>query len=148
MDPAAQPFERFGGAVAGVGDINGDGLSDFIVGATDKQVTPQVLQGRAFVFFGSSATVESLLDAIAALPDSAFRKGARDRVALVKSLRANVQTAVAAGKGTKASQTLVRLSTRLNGCGLDPDRDDMIVDCAAQIKIRDIVLELACNLKS
>jgi hypothetical protein len=148
MDPAPQPSEKFGHTVAGIGDVNGDGLSDLIVGAYDKQVTPGSLQGEAFVFFGSSASIESLLDAVTVLPDGAFKRGARDRELLVKSLTRKVQSALAAGKDTKAVQTLIRLLKRMDGCGSAPDRDDIIVDCAAQMEIRQIVLELACNLQS
>ncbi|MGH7681438.1 MAG: integrin alpha, partial [Candidatus Eiseniibacteriota bacterium] len=45
------PGDTFGGAVAGIGDQNGDGLADVIVGAYQSDVGG-LDAGRAYVFFG------------------------------------------------------------------------------------------------
>jgi hypothetical protein len=45
----AGPSTFFGGAVAGVGDVNGDGYADFAVGAIDVMTQT----GQAYVFLGS-----------------------------------------------------------------------------------------------
>ena len=45
---AHDPETRFGGAVAGVGDVNGDGYGDLLVGASHEDSK----QGRAYLYFG------------------------------------------------------------------------------------------------
>ncbi len=45
---AHDPETRFGGAVAGVGDVNGDGYGDLLVGADYEDSH----QGRAYLYFG------------------------------------------------------------------------------------------------
>lgn len=50
--------ERFGGAVAGAGDVNGDGYADVIVGA-HRHHNPENNEGGAFVYLGSSSGVAS-----------------------------------------------------------------------------------------
>ncbi len=46
------PGARYGTAVAGAGDVNGDGVDDFIVGAP-AQPSPSQTLGQAFAFYGS-----------------------------------------------------------------------------------------------
>jgi hypothetical protein len=52
--PPTCPF--FGGAVAGAGDVNGDGYADVIVGAEEYDAG-QTNEGAAFVFLGSAAGI-------------------------------------------------------------------------------------------
>ncbi|WP_046245500.1 integrin alpha [Hymenobacter terrenus] len=49
-EPAAAPGNSFGYTTAGVGDVNGDGFADVLVGAngTDKD------RGRAYLYSGGS----------------------------------------------------------------------------------------------
>jgi UDP-3-O-[3-hydroxymyristoyl] glucosamine N-acyltransferase len=49
---------RFGSAVAGAGDVNGDGYADVLVGSTQWDTT----QGRAWLFFGFENGMESTPD--------------------------------------------------------------------------------------
>jgi len=57
---------RFGGSVAGAGDVNGDGYSDVIIGASEFNDGPNTREGRAYVYYGSpggiSASPSSTLD--------------------------------------------------------------------------------------
>lgn len=45
--------DNFGGSVAGVGDIDGDGFTDLLIGASGAD-NGQVDEGRAYVFLGSA----------------------------------------------------------------------------------------------
>ena len=47
-------FGRYGESVGTAGDINGDGFSDIIVGASQYD-NPQAKEGRAYVYLGSAA---------------------------------------------------------------------------------------------
>ncbi len=50
-------FEHFGRSIARVGDLNGDGREEFIVGAPDYDAPGAVDAGRAMVLAGGSGTV-------------------------------------------------------------------------------------------
>ncbi len=54
VDPTDQAGARFGYAVTGAGDVNGDGYSDVLVGA-DSFDTSIANEGRAYVYLGSGA---------------------------------------------------------------------------------------------
>jgi hypothetical protein len=49
---AANDGERVGSSVSGIGDINGDGFDDLIVGAPDAYSSESMFGGRAYVVFG------------------------------------------------------------------------------------------------
>ncbi len=51
--PTPQADARFAEAVAGIGDVNGDGASDFVVGAPFFQILGNLNQGRVFIFSGA-----------------------------------------------------------------------------------------------
>lgn len=53
-NPANEPGGFFGSAVGGVGDVNGDGYADAIVGAS-YQDRGRIDEGNAFVYYGASA---------------------------------------------------------------------------------------------
>ena len=55
-----------GYSVASAGDVNGDGLGDFIVGAPSADLPGRNLTGRSYVVFGRTGTAEVDLSAIAA----------------------------------------------------------------------------------
>ncbi len=60
--PNPQANARFAEAVAGIGDVNGDGASDFVVGAPSFQVLGNLNQGRVFVFSGTDRSPLLTLD--------------------------------------------------------------------------------------
>mgnify|MGYP006272886389 CR=1 FL=1 len=53
---------RFGSAVAHVGDTNGDGISDFVVGAPGERTGAGNEAGRAYLFSGSNGSLLHTLD--------------------------------------------------------------------------------------
>jgi len=59
--PNPQPHAGFGVSLA-VGDVNGDGLGEIVVGANGEQVGADAGPGRAYVFSGASGTHLLTLD--------------------------------------------------------------------------------------
>ncbi len=51
------PGEKFAAAVAGAGDVDGDGLGDIIVGAPDHDVAGRVKAGAAYVYSGATGAL-------------------------------------------------------------------------------------------
>ena len=59
-------YDRSGTSVSGAGDINGDGLDDFIIGARSADPNGNSYAGESYVVFGDplpSITVQKLVDA-------------------------------------------------------------------------------------
>jgi len=61
-DPNPQAYAAFGFSLAGIGDINGDGVPDLAVGAPFQRVDVPRSQGQAFVFSGASGALLLTLD--------------------------------------------------------------------------------------
>ena len=61
VSPAAQNQAGIGNAVAGIGDVNGDGFSDVIIGAVGYD-GGNVDEGRAWVFYGHSTGLSAIPD--------------------------------------------------------------------------------------
>lgn len=92
--------------------------------------------------------VEWLQNAIDALPNSAFkdrdrRRGLRN--AMINILN-DVELAVASSDIDEAMELVTNLRRHVDGCGLSPDRNDWIVDCTAQIEIRELIDIYIVNL--
>ncbi len=49
-----QAYDEFGCSVSTAGDVNGDGYSDVIVGAS-YYTNDQIGEGRAYIYYGSSS---------------------------------------------------------------------------------------------
>lgn len=54
----------FGNAAAGIGDINGDGLNDILVGSEDSGTVGMNQHGRVYVFSGATSTVLMEIDGV------------------------------------------------------------------------------------
>ena len=61
------PDQSAGGAVSGVGDIDGDGLDDIAIGAEGYGESPTSTRGAAYIFYGAVTGPISLADADARL---------------------------------------------------------------------------------
>jgi FG-GAP repeat len=57
--PATSGAASFGGAIGAVGDVNGDGFRDFVIGAPAAvdPADPQAGEGAIFLYFGSAAGI-------------------------------------------------------------------------------------------
>ena len=61
-DPNPQAFAFFGERLAGVGDLNADGVPDLLVGARGQDVGGNANQGQAFLFSGADGSLLRTLD--------------------------------------------------------------------------------------
>ena len=61
-NPNPQAGARFAEAVAGIGDVNADGVTDLLVGAPFQTLVGNLNQGRAFVFSGADRRLVLTLD--------------------------------------------------------------------------------------
>jgi len=87
---------------------------------------------------------EFIENAVAALASGVFT-GRGNQTATLARLAA-AERAVARGNHAQAINMLENMRMRLDGCGAEPDRNDWITDCAAQIQIRDLMDLLILNL--
>ena len=71
-------FDFSGYSVSGAGDVNGDGLSDLIVGAYGVNNSTQNEAGKAYVVFGKSGVTAVNLSAVAAGTGGFVMTGASD----------------------------------------------------------------------
>jgi hypothetical protein len=54
VSPSSEKNGRFGASIAGMGDLDGDGTADFLVGAPGEQVGSSAKAGRAYLFSGEN----------------------------------------------------------------------------------------------
>ncbi len=85
--------------------------------------------GNFDIFFSRGVTLNSLQNDIAALPVTAFKDSA-------PGLRQAMLSILADGDTAGAISRLQNLLKHVGGCGASPDRNDWILDCAAQVKIQ------------
>ena len=93
---------------------------------------------------------EFIENAINALGDEAFKDSSSGhglRQALLQRLE-NAEREVAGGRVDQAIHHLENLRRHLDGCGASADGDDWIIDCAAQVQIRDLLDLLIANLSA
>ncbi len=73
LDEIDQALAYFGWSVASAGDVNGDGFSDVIVGASQYDEGAFINEGRAFIYHGSVTGLSSTANST---PDDADQAGA------------------------------------------------------------------------
>jgi hypothetical protein len=92
--------------------------------------------------------VEWVQNVISSLPDDVFKStGPGSRTAMLSHLDA-IEGLVAQGKIDQAIKKLNDLRLRVDGCGATADNDDWIVDCTAQMTVRDLIDLFIANLSN
>lgn len=72
--PGISEYDRFGGALSGLGDLNGDGIADFALGARDAVLSDDKnFAGEVYVIFGSDAGFGASLDPLDLNGSNGFR---------------------------------------------------------------------------
>lgn len=90
--------------------------------------------------------VEGIQDAVAGLPNDAFKGGYPGHAGAITSVLDDVEFLIATGNYAEAVTKLLNLSRRVDGCGVVADQNDWIIDCAAQTEIRELIDDLIENL--
>ncbi len=57
----AEPNDRIGRSIASLGDVNGDGFDDVLIGADNADIPGNAYAGKAYVVFGSATPSDVLL---------------------------------------------------------------------------------------
>jgi hypothetical protein len=119
-------------------DTDGDGLPDGTEVAHGTDPLDPDTDGDGLTDGGD---VEHVQAAIGALRDSAL--GAPWQRYVLRWHLEVVERSLVADRTWPALILLIVLHARVDGCGDQPDRNDWIVDCGAQVEIRELVRALA-----
>jgi hypothetical protein len=128
-------------------DSDGDGLNDGLEVSLGLDPLDSDTDNDGIPDGQDTEFIES---AINALGDEAFKDSSSGhglRQALLQRLE-NAEREVAGGRVDQAIHHLENLRRHLDGCGTEADGDDWIVDCAAQVQIRDLLDLLIANLSA
>jgi len=71
-NPVRMMFSGFASALAVIGDVDGDNVADYVIGAYDHPWNGNDHQGRAFVFSGKSGKLLFAIDTPTPQPEAAF----------------------------------------------------------------------------
>jgi len=71
-NPIRFPFSGFASVMTVAGDLDGDGVSDYLIGAYDQLANQNDHQGRAFVFSGKSGKLLMTIENPEPMPYAAF----------------------------------------------------------------------------
>ncbi|HEV8700669.1 MAG TPA: hypothetical protein VGV60_05295 [Candidatus Polarisedimenticolia bacterium] len=121
------------------GDSDGDGLPDGL----DRDPTVADRDGDGLV---DGRDVEFVQTAVAGLPSDSFIPAGGGTQHAIESVLEDVESLLLVGDVNGALRKLMDLRRRLDGCGTRPDRNDWILDCAAQVSIRSLIDLLVTNL--
>lgn len=89
---------------------------------------------------------DTLATVVTGLPDEAF--GAPGHRTAVLSILDDAEAMIAGGDIEGAISLLRNLRRKVDGCGSLPDRNDWIVDCAAQLEVREAIDRLLAGLEA
>jgi hypothetical protein len=71
-NPIRMPFAGFASSMATVGDLDGDGISEYLIGAYDQPTKENEHQGRAFAFSGRTGKLLFTFETPEPMPYAAF----------------------------------------------------------------------------
>jgi hypothetical protein len=121
--------------------INGDGTRIVFHGLDEELSNEIYLASCPLDRDGDGIADDIDPDAIVAvvevLPDSAFR-AAGHRTAILAQLAA-VEHYMLDGQFDEAAELLENLRKHVDGCGLNADNNDWVVECAEQIELREAI---------
>lgn len=89
---------------------------------------------------------DTLAAVVTGLPDEAF--GAPGHRTAVLSILDDAEAMIAAGDIEGAISLLGNLRRKVDGCGSFPDRNDWIVDCVAQLEVREAIDRSLASLEA
>ena len=92
--------------------------------------------------------VEWIEDVIAGIPDAAIKSPAAGNRNAMLNLLSDAEALLLKGNRRAALDKLSTLRKRIDGCGVVPDGNDWIVDCAIQTEIRKLVDLLIANVSA
>lgn len=104
------------------------------------------LSGSAYAFelVPMPSPAGPLVELLHELSGEAFKAPGHRNAML--SVLADVEAAVVAGDVDEAIRKLRNLRRKVDGCGADADNNDWIVDCAAQLDVRDLIDDRIASL--
>jgi hypothetical protein len=92
--------------------------------------------------------VEFIQNTIATLPNEILRSvGPGSQTAMLARLD-DIERLIAENDGTAALRKLASLRRHLDGCGVEPDRNDWILECTTQVRIRELIDLLVENMST
>jgi hypothetical protein len=124
-------------------DTDNDGLTDCLEVTVGTDPLNPDSDGDGILDGEDSEFIQNIING---LPDSAF-KGNGHRTAMLAHLD-NVEHQVAMGHIGVALNMLDNLRKHVDGCGASADNTDWIIDCVAQVQVRDLIDLLIANLSS
>jgi hypothetical protein len=129
-------------------NLGGDGAGGFTgtVGNIDLTNAVYAAGDQFFTLVGltDDTDPDTIGDAILELPDSAFHSGG-NKTAFLNRLE-SIKQLIIAGDNEQAIIELQSLRRRVDGCGASADKNDWIIDCDAQLEVRELLDTLVANL--
>jgi hypothetical protein len=83
---------------------------------------------------------------IAGLPPASLRGSGDATLQAILSQLATIEDQLHKGNAPQAIKKLLELRAKVDGCGAQPDQNDWITSCAAQLEVRYLVDLLVTNL--
>ncbi len=145
-DPALIPslpgtvYVLLGGPV----DTDGDGVDDHVEVKTCG--TDPFDSDSDDDTIADGLDVECVEDEIASLPQQVFKSNGPGHRDALLSILGEIEQLIGAGDLDAAATKLQSLRRRLDGCGPIADTDDWIIDCPAQVGVRDLIDLILANL--
>jgi thrombospondin type 3 repeat protein len=90
--------------------------------------------------------VEFVQNSVAAVPTSVFKSTGGGTQSATQSALEDIEALLKQGKTAKALQQAKDLRKHFDGCGVQPDSNDWLLDCSEQVAVRTLIDLLITNL--